>query len=134
MGSHAQTPPPRALSPRTVSGHSYRWAWRFVGPLIGGTLALAGCGRGDAEVDALAAHVRAVVERIEAHRGDPNGALRAISAYEHEHAQELESLRAASKALRRDLGTQAKRALHARWSRETEPLRARLRALRAPSK
>ncbi len=96
--------------------------------------ALLACGRGDAEVDALAAHVRAVVERIEAHPGDPNAALRAISAYERDHAAALDSLRVASKKLRRDLGTQAKRSLHERWTRETRALRARTAALRRPER
>lgn len=106
------------------------------GRLAATTLALAAamtllaCGRGEAEVDTLAAHARAVVERIEAHPGDPSGALQAVADYEHEHAGDLASLRGASKKLRRDLGTQAKRALHERWTRKTERLRARLRALR----
>ena len=102
----------------------------FAALLSAPTLLVAGCERGAPQIDALLMHTDAVVALLEQHRGDARAALAAVEAYEAEHADALRRLREESKTLRLDLGTKAKRELHALWIEKAETLRRRVDALR----
>ncbi len=91
-----------------------------------------GCGVPGAEaLDELTAHLEASTKLLEANRGKPGEALRALAAYQQKHSEDLLELERRCHVLRQALSAAEKRDLAQRWKTRVGPVLKRLHALKA---